>query len=258
MNLRGSLLGLVLAFSLGCSSARQVEPAEPVARFGSTPAIDGVFGEGEWDDAEVVRAGNEIQFRIKHDSNNLYFAFDHDGGNLYFNMDRGIQILHASAQLGRAEYTKSGRMKQSLKKPFEWQLYGLQNEAPKVVQNQLVDFLEENGWVASTGPLGNMAQAEWAVSLEWLGIPDASKRIVKTPRLFIFSARMRLSPEEQEVLLALPLEKRRNVYPPLIWPAVPIPNDSLNNGLCPETLNIDPSDWGIIRIDFEDPAADER
>ena len=35
----------------------EVEPCGPIARFGGTPTIDGVFEAGEWDDAEVVQAG---------------------------------------------------------------------------------------------------------------------------------------------------------------------------------------------------------
>lgn len=249
MTLQRSLLGMILMFCLGCNPDHRAPPA-PVAGFGSTPVIDGVFGVGEWDDAEVVRAGDGKLFRVKHDRINLYFAFDYDGGNIYFDRKKRIQILHASAQLGTAEYSKSGKGRQALDKPFAWQLFGLQNEPPTEMKAKLAGFLAENGWVASTGPLGNMAQSEWAVSFKWLGIQQKSKRVVKTPSLYIFSVRMRLSPLEQEALLALPLEERRNVYPPLTWPGIPVPNDSLNNGLCPETISIDPSGWGIVRVDF--------
>jgi hypothetical protein len=240
---------MVLVFCLGCNPDHQAPPA-PVAGFGSTPVIDGVFGVGEWDDAEQVRAGDMRRFRVKHDRINLYFAFDYDGGNLYFNRKKRIQILHASAQLGMAEYIKSGKGKQTLDKPFDWQLFGLQNEQPMEMKAKLAGFLAKNGWVASTGPLGYMAQSEWAVSFKWLGMPEKSNRVVKAPPLYIFSARMRLTPQEQEALLALPVEGRRNVYPPLTWPGIPVPNDSLNNGLCPGTIRIDPSGWGTVRVDF--------
>lgn len=241
---------MILAFCLGCNSDRQDQPPEPVAKVGSTPVIDGIFGDGEWDDALVVRARDGVQFRVKHDRINLYFAFDFDGGNLYFSRKKRIQVLHASAQLGTAEYINSGKGKQTLDKPFDWQLFGLQNETPTGRRNKLAGYLAENGWVASTGPMGNMAQSEWAVSFKWLGIPEKPKRVAKTPGLYIFSARMRLLPQEQEALLALPLEERKNVYPPLTWPEIPVPNDSLNNGLCPGTIRIDPSGWGTIRVDF--------
>ena len=72
------------------------------------------------------------------------------------------------------------------------------------------NYLAENGWVASTGPMGNMAQAEWAVSFDWLGVTNTAQRFVEIPRLLIFSARMRLSPEDKKALLALPLEERKS------------------------------------------------
>ena len=170
------------------------------------------------------------------------------------NKNTSIQILHASSQLGSAEYKESDSMIYSLEKIFDWQLYGLQNETSKHMTESIAHYLAENGWVASIGPLGNFAQVEWAVSFESLGISNQSERFVETPGLFIFSARMRLSPEEKKALLALPPEERKNRYPPLYWPNILVPNDSLNNGLCPETIRVDPTGWNTIWIDFESRA----
>jgi len=252
---RWATLPAILASLLGCASTREVEPSGPIARFGSTPAIDGVFENGEWDDAQIVQVGEDEEFRIKHDGANLYLAFTQDGGNLYFSKDEGVHILHASAQLGSAEYTKSGDLSQTLANPFEWQLFGLQDEAIADIRTITAGYLAENGWVGSIGPLGNMAQAEWAVSFDWLGITDISKRFVETPKLYIFLARMRLSPEETEALMALPPEERSQRYPPLYWPAPPIPHDSLNTGRCPEVVTIDTAGWGTIWIDLEPRSA---
>ena len=188
----------------------------------------------------------------------MYFAFDHDGGNLYFAKDKGIHVLHASAQLGSAEYIKSGGSTQSLDTPFDWQLSGLQKESATDINEKIAGYLAENGWAASTGPLGNLAQAEWAVSFDWLGVTGASKRFVEAPSIYIFSARMRLSPEVKEAFMALPLEERKNRYPALIWPALPVPNDSLNNGRCPKTIDIDPAGWSTIWIDLEGRTASAR
>jgi hypothetical protein len=243
-------MGLIIVCLLGCTSIRDEEPAGPVARFGRTPTIDGVFADGEWDDAQVVQAGRD-QFRIKHDGTCLYFAFHHDGGNLYFAGEKGIRVLHASAQLGSADYTTSGGAQQSLARAFDWQLYGIQNESVTDIQEKMADHLARNGWVASTGPLGNFAEAEWAVSLAWLGVADNPPRYVATPGLYIFSARMRLSPQEKEALQALPPEERKNRYPPLYWPAPPVPDETLNNGQCPATITIDPTGWGTIWLDLE-------
>jgi hypothetical protein len=249
------ILSLILVGFLGHSSDTGIEPSEPIARLGSTPAIDGVFEEGEWDDAAVINVGKNHQFRVKHDGTNLYFAFAQDGGSLWFYKETGLHVLHASAQLGMAKYIKSDGFTQSLDKAFDWKLFGLQNKPVTDINEILADYLAENGWVASTGPSGNLAQSEWAVSLEWLGVANTEDRFVETPRLYIFTARMRLSPEEKKALSALPPEKRKNQYPPLNWPAPPVPVDSLNNGNCPETIKIDPAGWSKIRIDLEQRAA---
>lgn len=258
MKVQFSILSLILVCFFGCSSVPDVEPSGPIARFGSTPTIDGVFEDGEWDDAEVVQVGKYQQFRLKHDSTNLYFAFAQDGGGLWFYKDTGLHVLHASAQLGFAEYIKSDSLMQSLDKAFDWKLFGLQNKPVTEINEIMADYLAENGWVASIGPLGNMAQAEWAVSFDWLGVTNAAQRFMETPGLYIFSARMRLSPEEKKALLTLPLEERKNRYPALNWPAPPVPNDSLNMGLCPETINIDPAGWSKIWIDLRGRAMAEQ
>jgi len=217
-----------------------------------------LFEDGEWDDAEVVQVSKYQQFRLKHDSTNLYFAFDQDGGGLWFYKDTGLHVLHASAQLGFAEYIKSDSLMQSIDKEFDWQLFGLHNKSVADINEIMADYLAENGWVASIGPLGNMAQAEWAVSFDWLGMTNAAQRFVVTPSLYIFTARMRLSPVEKEALLALPLEERKNQYPALYWPALPIPNDSLNRGYCPEKISIDPAGWSKIWIDLGGRAMDQQ
>lgn len=243
--------GFAFLLFLLCASGCEVEPSGPIARFGSTPAIDGIFEDGEWDDAVVVQVSEYHQFRVKHDSTNLYFAFDQDGGNLWLYNETGLRILHASAQLGSAEYTKSDSLMLLLDRGFEWQLYGLQKKPVGEINKIMSDYLAENGWVASIGPLGNMAQAEWAVSLNWMGVTNAAQRFVETPGLYIFSARMRLSPEEKEALLELTPEERKDQYPPLTWPALPVPDDSVNRGLCPKSIKIDPTGWSKIWIDLE-------
>jgi len=248
VRLQQLILTLAFACSLGCNSALEAEPSGPIARFGTSPTIDGVFDDGEWDDAEVVQAGKYQQFRLKHDSTNLYFAVVGDGGNLWFDMDTGLHVLHASAQLASVEYTKTDTSVQSLDKPFVGQLYGLQDESATDIIETLAGYLAENGWVASIG--GNKAQTEFAVSFDWLGVAIGSGRFVETPSIYIFSGR-HFTPEEIEELSALSLEERKEHYPTLYWPALPVPNDSLNSGYSPKTIRIDPTEWGKISIDLQ-------
>jgi len=46
---------IVMLCFWACSSAQKTEPSGPVARFGSTPVIDGKFEKGEWDDAVAIQ-----------------------------------------------------------------------------------------------------------------------------------------------------------------------------------------------------------
>jgi hypothetical protein len=244
------LLKLILLFLfVGCSSIREVDPSGPIARPGSTPTIDGVFADGEWDDAEVVQAGEYQQFRLKHDSTHLYFALVGDGGNLWFNKDPGLHILHSSAQLASAEYTKSDSSILLLHRAFQGQLFGLQNEPVTDINQKINAYLALNGWVGSMG--GNKAQTEFAVSFNWLGVTIGSKRFVEIPPLYIYSGR-NFTPEEIEKsgVFELSLEERQKQYPTLFWPVLPVPNDSLNAGYSPKTISIDPSEWGKIWIDL--------
>jgi hypothetical protein len=248
MKMQLLILSLIPVFFLGCSPVHRDNPPGPIARFGSKPTIDGVFEDGEWDDAEVVQAGQYQQFKIKHDYTNLYFAFAGDGGNIWFNKDKGLQIIHASAQLCCAEYVKSDTSSvQFLDKAYEGQLYGLQNEPATHINKKITGYLKENGWVGSLG--GNRTQTEFAVSFDCLGLTFGTRRFAETPRLFICSGCL-ISPEEIEEFLELSLEEREQQYPTLYWPALPVPNDSLNSGYCPKTISIDPTEWGRIWIDL--------
>jgi hypothetical protein len=244
------LYALLVCF-WACSPAREVEPSGPIARLGSTPIIDGVFDSGEWDDAEIVRAGTIEQFRIKHDGVNLYFAVKAGGGDLLFNTDTGIRVLHWSAQLGSAEYGKSETSTQTLDKPFAYELWGLQDESPAVIRETLARHLSENGWAANTASMGNLMQSELVVSFDWLGVNVGPGRFVELPSVRVNGGLMiaRGDPREDE-LMALSREEMKRLYPPVVWPAESAPNGSSGAGL-PDTITIDPADFGRIWIDLQ-------
>jgi len=246
-----SIVCLILVCFPACSSTREVEPSGPIARSGSTPIIDGVFDPGEWDDAEIVRAGTVEQFRIKHDGANLYLAVKAGGGELRFNTDAGLRVLHWSAQLGSAEYAKSDTLTQALDKPFAFELWGLQNESPAVIHDSLAGYLAENGWAANTASMGNLMESELAVSFDWLGVSTGQGRFVELPGVRIGGGLMiaRGDPREDE-LMAMSREERDSLYPTVAWPAESVPNDSLGSGL-PDTVRVDPADFGRIWIDLQ-------
>ena len=241
----------LLVCLLACSSRQEVEPAGLIARLGSTPTIDGVYDPDEWDDALIVKADTVELFRMKHDSENLYFAVRAGGGDLVFNMDTGVRVLHWSAQLGSAEYVKSGTSVQVLDKPFAYELWGLQEESPAVIHETLAEYLAKNGWTASTASMGNLMQSELAVSFEWLGLDIESGRFVEVPGFRIGAGLMiaKGDPRGKE-LLSLPREELRRLYPFVRWPSQSPPKDSIGGGL-PDTIRVDSTDFGRIWIDLQ-------
>jgi hypothetical protein len=57
-------------------------------------------------------------------------------------------------------------------------------------------------------------------------------------------------PREAE-LLAMPPEERKRLYPSVSWPAESSPTDSITmGGGLPDTICIDPADYGRIWIDL--------
>ena len=246
------LLSLVVVCLLGCSRAPLEEPTGPIARFGTAPTIDGEFKAGEWDDAAVATTGENLRLRVKHDSTNLYLGIDGGGGNLWFNTDSGLLVLHWSAQLGDAKYKWIDSATQVLVKPFEFSLWGLQNEPPDVVKEALEEYLAENGWVANIAPLGPKMQSEFAISFDWLGIELESQRYEETPGVYIGAGLMLTRDDpEAEAIMAMPLEERKKRYPSFRWPEGLGEDHPMNRGNCPDTIHVDPSDFGSIWVDFE-------
>jgi len=244
------LFAFVVCFA-ACSSTGEVEPSGPIARYGSTPIVDGVFDSGEWDDAEVVQTGTVEQFRIKHDGTYVYFAVRASGGDLVFNTDAGVRVLHWSAQLGSAEYVKTDSLMQTLDKPYAYELWGLQDESPEVIRETLAAYLAENGWVATTSKRSLM-QTEFAISFDWLRVDSGSGPIVELPSIRVRGGLM-MSREDPrfEELAALSPEELQRMYPSVSWPVGPAPSDSIGmGGGLPDTIYIDAADYGRVWIDL--------
>lgn len=253
IQLSASVISLLV--TIGCSPAEIEPPSGPVARFGTSPTIDGVFEDGEWDDAETVQAGTTGRFRIKHDNVNLYFALDVGGGELWLDADPGVRVLHWSAQLGSADYTKSDTSTQILDRAFAYELWGLQDQSPAVIRETLAGYLAENGWVASLASMGDLMQSEVAVSFDLLGVSTGSARFVEIPGVHLHGALVmsRTDPRAEEIM-ALASEERRRRYPAMFWPAE---SESLGMGPLQDTLRADPARFGRIWIDLGNPVAAE-
>jgi len=247
-----TILSLSVLGAVGCSSVSENEPAGPIARYGATPTIDGVFEAGEWDDAAIVRTGSVERFRIKHDGKNLYFALNAGGGDLWFDTDAGLRVLHWSGQLGSLEYTRSDPSLQSLEKPFAYELGELQGESPAVIRETLASYLADNGWASNLASMGNVYESELVVSFDWLGVDIESDRFVEIPGVRVEAGLMvtRDDPRAEEIM-ALSREERGRRYPTLYWPTEPAPDDSIGMGIWPETIRLDAVEFDKIWIDLE-------
>jgi len=234
----------------GCSPDAQAPPG-PIAGSGTAPLIDGVFDEGEWDDAAVVRDGARELFRVKHDGTNVYFAVRAGGGELAFDMDGGLRVLHWSGQLGSLAYAKTGTATQSLARPFDYELWGLRDEPPAVVRETLAAYLARNGWTANLASMGNLMESELAVSLDWLGMDAASGRLAELPGLRVEAGLMVARNDPlSEAIRALSREELDRRYPAVYWPTAPA--GAPGRGGWPDTLRVDPARFGRIRIDLRD------
>ncbi len=236
MKKRLATLGLISVLVVGCGSAPPEEQAGPIAKIGTVPTIDGVFAEGEWDDALAMAGDSSWQWRIKHDGTNLYLAVDGTGGNLYFLRGDVITVLHASYSLGTAEYTKSDSSSWACSKEYAWELYKLQEQSASEINEGMTGYLAANGWVGSLMPMGTQVQTEFAISFDWLGITD--RAFAETPKVYVWTA------------ANLPAEELNGRSSWWSWPPIPEPSDSVNYGDCPPTISTDPSAWGVIRIDL--------
>ena len=251
MRLRAPFQLAILFSFLACTSDLEEEPHGPTARLGTTPAIDGVFDEGEWDDAEIVRVGATELFRIKHDSVNLFFGVRAGGGDIRLNTATGMRVLHWSSQLGSAEYIRSDSSVLSLDRPFSYELWGLHHEPPNVIQEALADYLAANGWVSNLASMGGLMESEIAVSLDLLGVEMGPDRFVEVPGVRIFGGLMlsRGDPRIEDINALAP-EERRRLYPDLAWPTESASPDSVAMGHSPATIRLDPRDFGRIWIDL--------
>ena len=146
---------------------------------------------------------------------------------------------------------KSDTLTQSLDKPFAPELWGLHEQSPAVIREALAGYLRENGWVANTASMGELMQSELAISFDWLGVNSGSGRFVEIPGVRIRGGLMisRGDPREEE-LNQLSREEMNRLYPFVSWPAESVPRDSIGVGGLPDTIRIDPADFGEIWIDL--------
>ncbi len=137
--------------------------------------LDGTLDAAEWGefDEESVARGGLVKFR--QDKDHLIIGIKSNlrsVGHVYLFDGERIQVLHASASLGKAVYAKEGRMwkRQS---DFEWAV-----RDPRIRERLNIStdhgeeqqaYLAEQGWLVNTMMMGEESEIEIMLSKKILG-----------------------------------------------------------------------------------------
>lgn len=211
-----TLVGILAVLACGGADLADGGPdtTVPVA---PSVKIDGILGAEEWKAARQVGQAGQRTIRWCHDEKNLFIACEGQGIATVF-VARGdeIHVLHASARLGRAVYTKQdGAWK--LKQGFDY-------------QPPSDDFWKREKWRASVaGP--EKSAFEFAISIEeFLGIaPEKKNAKREKPRALPPIAVVLWSPAGK---LQLPKSGAEEIGTP-----------QLLMGHSPESVPFDPTRW---------------
>jgi hypothetical protein len=138
------------------------------------PAMDGAFSAGEWDGAVTDLFADGSQLFLMHNAEFLYVGIRVNeprmvAGNVYLWQDEKISVLHSSAALGTAIYQEADPTWQMIQ-DFSWRCRGTGNSESDQAEREA--FLQEDGWLAANGRMGNPNEFEYKIK-----IPDQDFRL---------------------------------------------------------------------------------
>lgn len=141
---------------------------------GSPPVLDGVLSPGEWDGAYEDRLSDGGRLFLMQDGDYMYVAIRANGtgsgvGSLCVERGDQVSILHSSAALGTAVYTRNGGAWQKAR-DFQWRCRST-GDSP-AAQAERAAFLEEEGWLANNGRMGVPQEVEYQIA-----VPGGSLRL---------------------------------------------------------------------------------
>lgn len=132
---------------------------------GTEIVIDGVLDDAEWRGSGLQQVPGGVTLRLRHDGKDLYLGITAERpGFASVCVARGetIDVLHASAALGRVHYTRAGRDWATEDSEF---VYGLRRvDHTEEARAERRAYLEEHGWVASTYRMGEGKAQELRLS----------------------------------------------------------------------------------------------
>lgn len=139
-------------------------PAAPV------PRLDGRIDDSEWAQAIQQDLTGGGYLYLQHSGNYLYVAMrgvEPGWGHVYVLDGDSLRVLHASAALGMAVYPQHSGDPSLLRRGFVWQMRdpSMNPEAQEVRKA----YLDEHGWVATTGGMGTPEDVEYQIDKRLLG-----------------------------------------------------------------------------------------
>jgi hypothetical protein len=151
-------LACVSALSFAVGAAPTTIPA------GTTPVLDGTLSAEEWTDALLIPLTGQAHILLKHADGFLYIGIQATTmgvGSPLIVRGEEVLVLHSSAALGTAIYTRDGEA-WNLTQDFTWQCRSVGFSTPAL--NQRARFLEQNGWLGTIGYLGDPNQFEYQIA----------------------------------------------------------------------------------------------
>ena len=133
---------------------------------GPAPKIDGVLAD-EWKDAKTIAEREGSRILAKHDGESLYLALEgkrNSIASIHLQAGDKIRVLHASAALGDADYSKSGETWNPAK-GFVWACRTMNDSAESLAEQ--AKFYKDNGWLSNTG--AQTSTREYKISKKVLG-----------------------------------------------------------------------------------------
>ena len=163
--MKNFIIGSLIIFGALLNVSAQTVRLAPSS---AATTIDGRIEDAEWKDAAGFDLAGGGRVLFKTDGEHLYVAVrgtKPGWTHLYLSetKDERIEVLHASAALGKVVYQKD---KADLWQPlneFSWDLRDrvLTDE----VRRKQADYAAKNRWVASNNNMGNRAEVEFRINL---------------------------------------------------------------------------------------------
>lgn len=132
---------------------------------GNDALIDGVLAADEWESARQIDLGDESQLFLMHASGYLYIGVrtkPEPVTSICFDQTDQVSILHSSAAIGTAVYRLGDGTWEQIA-GFEWCCRD--TTGTDQAREERNTHLQEEGWIASNGRMGNSDEVEFQIML---------------------------------------------------------------------------------------------